>query len=123
MCFTLWICLYDKVPVAQCSSARELVTFSFPDYVFACALVLSQYLGNSSSLWLCSVPAGTNPCEATQPPENTPGIPFAKGNGLPRSWPGALQGSSPSFHSLESRPLHKTLGMEIVAVNHHAQIY
>lgn len=63
MCFTLWICLYDKVPAARCSSARELVTF---DYVFACALDLSQYLGNSSSLWLCSVPAGTNPCETTQ---------------------------------------------------------
>lgn len=45
-----------------------------------------------------------------------------KGPSWELAW-GALQGSLPSFHKLESRPLHKTLKMEIFAVSYHSWIY
>lgn len=115
MCFTLWICLFDKVSMGHCSSAWELVTFIFHDDV----PVLSQYSGNSFSLWFCSKPAGSpvryhsllkTHLDFLLPKERT----F-----LGTAW-GALQGSLPSFHKLKSRPLHKTLRMEIFAVSHHS---
>lgn len=106
-CFTLRVCLYDKLSVAYCSSAWEVVSFPFSDYVFACICFITAFGELLFTVCLLEL-LWRNPACWKQ------AFTFAF---LKIAW-GVLQGSLPSSHSLESKLLHKTLGVESVAVSH-----